>query len=200
VAVLAKVKVKLDKTGVKLVNYGVEVLNKDEARSRKIFDFAKLMGIETIVAEPEPGSFDILDKLTEEYGIDIAIHNHPKPSRYWSPDVILEATKGHSKRIGSCADTGHWMRSGIVPVDAVKKLEGRIISAHFKDLDKMGDGHDVIWGTGQGHAKEVLAELNRQGFRGVFSIEYEHEMKGGEIEACARFFAAVTEELAKASD
>jgi sugar phosphate isomerase/epimerase len=195
--VLAKVKVKLDKAGVKLVNYGVEILTKDEARARKIFDFAKLMGIETIVTEPEKDAYELLDRLSEEYGINLAIHNHPKPSPYWSPDIILDAVKGRSKRIGACADTGHWMRSGIDPLGAVKKLEGRIISSHFKDLNRMGAGEDVIWGTGQGKAKEILAELYRQGFKGVLSIEYEAPMKGGEVEGCVRFLEAVTEELAK---
>jgi sugar phosphate isomerase/epimerase len=191
------VKIKLEKAGVKLVSYGVEVIGKNEPAARKLFDFAKVVGIETIVAEPEPDAFDLLDKLTEEYGINIAIHNHPKPSRYWSPDTVLEAVKGRSKRIGACADTGHWMRSGIEPLEAIKKLEGRIVSSHFKDLNTMGGGHDVVWGTGKGNAKAVLAELHRQGFKGIFSIEYEHEMKGREVEECARFFEGVSEELAK---
>ncbi len=201
-SVLARAKVKLDRARVKLVAYGVVGLGKDEAEARKVFDFAKVMGVETITAEPEKDAFDLLDKLTEEYGIDIAIHNHPKPSTYWSPDVVLEAVKGHSPRIGACADIGHWMRSGIVPLEAVKKLEGRIISSHFKDLDRMGDGHDVVWGTGKGDVRAVLAELHRQGFKGVFSIEYEHNWLNSlpDVEACAKFFQTATEELAKSAD
>jgi sugar phosphate isomerase/epimerase len=189
---LAQVKIKLEKAGVRLTSYGVEGIGKDEAKARKLFDFAKMMGIGIIVAEPEKDAFDLLDKLTEEYMISIAIHNHPKPSTYWSPDVVLEAVKGHSKRIGSCADIGHWMRSGIDPLEAVKKLEGRIISSHFKDGE---NGQDVVWGTGKGNAKAILAELNRQGFRGVFSIEYEAPMKGGEVKACADYFNEVAREL-----
>ncbi len=195
---LAQVKIKLEKAGVKLTSYGVEPdFGKDERSARKLFDFAKIMGIDTLVTEPAKGSFDLLDKLTEEYAIDIAIHNHPKPSRYWSPDVILEAVKGHSKRIGACADIGHWMRSGIDPMEAVKKLEGRIISSHFKDLNEMGNGHDVVWGTGTGNSKAILAELYRQGFSGVFAIEYEYAMQGPEVAECARFFEKTAEELAR---
>ena len=39
--------------------------------------------------------------------------------------------------IGSCSDTGHWMRSDINPIEALQALgsKGRIISLHFKDLD-----------------------------------------------------------------
>ena len=102
------------------------------------FDFAKDMGIETIVSEPAEDAFDAIDKLCDEYGINVAIHNHPKPSHYWNPETVLKVCKGRSKRIGACADTGHWMRSGLNPVECLKKLEGRIISFHFKDLNKMG--------------------------------------------------------------
>jgi sugar phosphate isomerase/epimerase len=199
-SVLAKTKLKLEKEGVRLVNYGVVGLSRDEKEDRKVFDFAKVMGIETIVAEPSRDAFDLLDRLTEEYGINVALHNHPKPSPYWSPDIVLEAVKGHSKRIGSCADIGHWMRSGIEPLEAVKKLEGRIISSHFKDLNEMGSGgYDMVWGTGKGKVKEVLTELHRQGFHGVFSIEYEHNWDNSlpDVTACARFFQATTAELAK---
>ena len=57
----------------------------------------------------------------------------------------------------------------------MKKLEGRIISFHFKDLNKMGAGaHDVIWGTGINNVKGMLTEVHRQGIKAVFSIEYEH--------------------------
>ena len=121
------------------MNYGVCGLSKDEDASRKTFDFAKDMGIETIVSEPGPDAFDTSDKLCEEYRINVALHNHPKPSRYWNPDTVLEVCKGRSKRIGACADTGHWMRSGLNPVEQLKKLEGRIISFHFKDLNKFGE-------------------------------------------------------------
>jgi len=199
--VLAKVKDKLDKAGIKVVCYGVVGLGKDEAENRKVFEFAKKMGIETIVSEPDRGCFDLLDKLTEEYKINVALHNHPKPSPYWNPDTVLDAVKGHSKRIGSCADTGHWMRSGVVPLDAVKKLEGRIVSSHLKDLNEFGknDAHDVPWGTGKGNVKAILAELHRQGFKGVFSIEYEHNWGKSlpDVIECVKFFEAATKELSK---
>lgn len=196
-----EVEKKLKEAGVKLVGYGVVGLGADEAENRKVFDFAKAMGIGTIVTEAEPGALEAIDKLAEEYKIDVALHNHPKPSRYWNPDTVLEAVKGRSKRIGSCADTGHWMRSGVDPLEALRKLEGRIVSSHFKDLGEFGNpaAHDVVWGTGKGNARALLEELHRQGFSGVVSIEYEHNWGKSlpEVTACAKFFKQVTEELAK---
>jgi sugar phosphate isomerase/epimerase len=194
-AVQAEVKKKLAAAGIKLVNYGVVGLPGDEAGCRKVFDFAKKMGIETIVSEPDEKSFDLLDKLTEEYKINVAIHNHPKGAHYWNPDTVLAACKGHSARIGACADTGHWVRSGLDPLECLKKLEGHIISLHFKDLKDM---HDVPWGTGSSNAKAMLAEIARQGFKGVFSIEYEYNWDNSvpEIAQCVAFFNATATELA----
>jgi len=196
---MASVKAKLASTGITLVNYGVVNLGKDEASARKVFDFAKAMSIETIVAEPDPATFDMLDKLTKEYGIRVAIHNHPKPSKYWDPQAVLDAVKGRSDRIGACADTGHWPRSGINPVDALRKLDGRIVSLHFKDLNELNkrDAHDVIWGTGKCDVRAMLAELKRQKFSGVFSIEYEHNWENSmpEIAECIKAFRTMAREL-----
>jgi sugar phosphate isomerase/epimerase len=187
-----EVRRKLAESRVKLVNYGVVRLPNDEAECRKVFDFAKDMGIETIVAEPKAEAFDLVEKLCKEYKIKVAIHNHPSPSRYWHPDKVLEVCKGRSKWIGACADTGHWMRSGVNPLEALKKLEGRIISFHFKDLNKFSErkAHDVVWGTGKANVEALLKELHRQGFEGVFSIEYEHNWDNSvpEIRQCVEYF------------
>jgi sugar phosphate isomerase/epimerase len=139
-----------------------------------------------------------MDRLTQEYGINLAIHNHPKPSRYWDPEIVLKAVEGCNPRVGACADTGHWLRSGLNPVECLKKLEGRIISLHFKDLNKaQRDAHDVIWGTGVANVKAMLEELHRQRFAGVFSIEYEHNWENSmpEIAESIKFFRQTAKAL-----
>jgi len=195
-----EVKTRLADAGVKLLNFGVCGLPKDEKACRKTFEFAVQMGIETLVSEPPADALDVIEKLTDEYKIDVAIHNHPEPSRYWNPDTVLEACKGRSKRIGACADTGHWMRSGINPVDALKSLQGRIISFHLKDLNKYGrqGAHDVPWGTGKADICAILAEVYRQKFKGVFSAEYEHNWENSlpEIAQSVAYFDKVAADLA----
>ncbi len=188
------IKRKLADSGVKLVNFGVAGIN-----GRKTFDFAKDMGIETIVSEPGEGEFEKLDKLCDEYGINVAIHDHPKPSHYWNPDTVLKVTRGLSKRIGACCDTGHWPRSGLNAVECLKKLEGRIISFHFKDVNKTGgEAHDVPWGTGINNVKGMLTEVHRQGVKAVFSIEYEYNWDNSlpEIALCVAYFDKIAAELA----
>lgn len=196
-----EVKKRLADAGVKLVNYGVCGLSANLDASRKTFEFAKDMGIETIVSEPGEDAFDTIEKLCEEYAISVAIHNHPKPSHYWNSETVLKVCQGRSRRIGACADTGHWMRSELDPVAQLKKLEGRIVSFHFKDLNKFGGGaHDVPWGTGAGNAKAMLTEIHRQRIKAVFSIEYEHNWTSSvpEIAECVKYFDQVAAELAKA--
>jgi sugar phosphate isomerase/epimerase len=191
-------KKKLSDSGVKLVNYGVCGLFKDPAQSRKVFEFAKDMGIETLVSEPAEDAFETLDKLCQEFAINVAIHNHPKPSMYWNPDAVLKVCKGRSHRIGSCADTGHWPRSGLNPIECLKKLDGRIISFHFKDLDKLApDAHDVPWGTGVCDVKGMLAEIRRQKIKAVFSIEYEYNWGKAmpELAQCVAYFDKVASDL-----
>lgn len=185
-----EVKKKLAESGIRLVNYGVVGLKNDEKQCRKVFDFAKDMGIETIVSEPPEEAFDLIDRLCKEYKIKLAVHNHPKGTPYWNPDIVLKVCKGRSKWIGACADTGHWVRSGLDPVECLKKLEGRILGVHFKELV---DGHDTVWGTADKRAEPLLKELDRQKFQGVFSIEYEYNWESSipEIRQCVAFFDEV---------
>jgi sugar phosphate isomerase/epimerase len=193
----------------KFVNMGVVKPTVDEAESRKIFEAAKKFGIGVLVAEPEthgkmeelPAVMDVCEKLAQEYNIKVAIHNHPGPKNfYWKPETVLAAVKGRSPLLGACADTGHYVRSGLDPVECLKMLEGHIIALHFKDLnEKAPKAHDVPWGTGVGKAKEVMQELKRQGFKGAFCVEYEHNWENsvGEITECVKFFNATCAELAK---
>ncbi|CAN5424858.1 hypothetical protein BH23BAC1_BH23BAC1_35370 [soil metagenome] len=194
-----KIKDKLSQMGVTLINYGVAGIPNNEVEARQLFEFAKDMGIQTIASEPSEETFDLIDKLCNEYQIKVAIHNHPTPSKYYNPDKVLETLKGRSKMIGAAADIGHWVRSGIEPVAALKKLEGKIISLHFKDLNAFGDkkAHDVVWGTGKSNIRGVLQELNRQNFKGVFSIEYEHNWMNSlpEIKESVAYFDEVAHEL-----
>lgn len=203
--------------GLKLVNIGVVQLPPDEAESRKVYEFARKMGIDTLVAEPEPAALDLVEKLCKEYNIKVAFHNHPKPSRYWNPDTVLEAVTGRTPLMGACADTGHWLRSGLDTLECLKKLQGRVICLHFKDLMPEEPGtqaaapaekkkkreakamHDVPWGTGVGNVKAQMVELKRQGFHGAFGVEYEYHWENSmpEIAECVKFFNATCAELAK---
>lgn len=195
---IAELKAKLRATNIRPVCYGVVGLPNNEAEARKVFEWAKTMGIGTIVSEPPEDAVPLLDRLAQEYRIKVAIHDHPKPSHYWNPDTVLKVCEGRSKQVGACADTGHWYRSDLVPLDCLKKLEGRIFDMHFKDLNQAKQ--DVPWGTGQCNSRALLEEMKRQGARVTISIEYERG-SGPELLAnvkkCVEWFDRTATELAQ---
>jgi len=167
-------KKKASDCGVQLIGCYTGLDNPDAAKA--FFEFAADMGFEFIVSEPPEGMFDAIEKLADEYKIDLALHNHPQPSHYWNPDVGLAALKGRSERMGFCCDTGHWCRSGLEPVEVLRKVGPRVKTFHLKDLDAFGvrGAQDVIWGQGEGRIAEILAEVKRQKIqRPYFGIEWE---------------------------
>ena len=141
---------------------------------KKSFDLAKEFGLSYITAEPHKDQWDMVDSMAGAYGIKVAIHDHPKPNVYWSPDSVLAAVNGHPN-IGSCADIGHWTRNGLNPVECLKKLEGHVYGVHFKDVKKFDDtkSEDTIVGKGVIDFPSIFQELKRQHFSGMFSIEHE---------------------------
>ena len=189
--VMQKVKDKLSEFHVKAVNYGVVDIPKDEAAARKVFEFAKAMGLRAVTTE-SVGSIDTIEKLVKEYDVMVGFHDHPRrpndPNyKMWDPNYILSIVKDRDARIGSCADTGHWVRSNLKSVDCLRILKGRIISSHLKDLNEMGpSAHDVPYGAGVSDIRGILEELRSQGFTGNLSIEYEYhwENSAPEVGQC----------------
>ena len=191
-AVRKEWKKRLDDMGIQVANvYANLTGNADDCRRQ--FEFAKEMGGRTFVAEPPAEAFDTIEKFCDEYKIDLAVHNHPKSpaSKYWKPENVLAVCKGRSKRIGGCCDTGHWVRSSLDPIACLKQMKGRIVSMHLKDVVEVGNpaARDVPLGQGKAKYTQVLRELHAQGFRGVLSIEYEHQSPKllDEIAACVAF-------------
>lgn len=187
----------LNKYEIEAVAYGV--VSPDDEDWPNVFAFAKELGIGIITTEPRPNQYDLIEKLCEENDIKIALHNHPVPSMYWHPEVPLRLLENRSPLMGVCADIGHWVRSGLDPVECLEKLEGRVISLHMKDLNKRGvrDAHDIPWGTGNSNVAGVLHELHRQGFKGVFSAEYEHKWENNlpEVKESMEYFKEVASQF-----
>jgi len=187
-AMIAEVKARLDQDGIRAVNYGVVDIPKDEAGARKVFDFARNLGLYGITTE-SVGSIDTIEKLVKEYDICVGFHDHQRRPddpgyRNWDPNFILSLVKDRDSRIGACADTGHWVQSGLKPVDCLKILQGRIISMHLHDMNEFSPtAHDIPAGTGVSDVPGILDELKRQDFKGNISIEYEYNWMNNVVDA-----------------
>jgi sugar phosphate isomerase/epimerase len=192
--VIQKVKAKLAQRGVRAVNYGVTAIPADEAQAREVFEFGKKLGLYGFTTE-SVDALPTINKLVKEFDIKVGIHNHPRQPnspnyKVWDPNYVLSVVKDLDPRIGSTSDTGHWVRSGLDPVECLKILQGRVISVHLKDLnEKSPNGHDVPYGTGISNIPGILDELKRQGFTGNISIEYEYDWKNNvpEVAQCIGF-------------
>jgi len=192
--VIQKAKAKLAECHLKAVTYAVIPFPAEEADGRKLFEFAKTMGLRAIVTE-SPELIDRIEKLAKEYDIMVGFHDHPRrpnDPRYkmWDPNYVLSLVKDRDWRLGACADTGHWVRSGLKPAECLRILKGRIVCSHLKDLDRMArEAHDVPYGTGVSDIPAILDELKSQGFEGSLSIEYEYDWENSlpEVAQCIGF-------------
>ncbi len=197
--VIAQVQARLTQRGVKAINYGVTDIPADEAQARKLFEFAKKMGLYALTTE-SVDALPAINKLVKEFDLKVGIHNHPRRAndpnyKVWDPSYVLSVVKDLDPRIGAAADTGHWLRSGLNPVECCKILEGRIVSAHLKDLnEKGGNAHDVPYGTGVADISALLKELKRGGFVGNIAIEYEFDWDNNvpKIAQCIGFVRGFT--------
>jgi sugar phosphate isomerase/epimerase len=191
---IQKVKAKLAQCKLKAASYAVIPFPAEEAEGRKLFEFAKAMGLRAITTE-SPELIDRLEKFVKQYDIMIAFHDHPRrPNdasyRMWDPNYVLSLVKDRDPRIGVCADTGHWIRSGLKPVECLRILKGHVVTSHLKDLNEMGlRAHDVPYGTGVADMPGILEELKAQGFEGNLSVEYEYHWDNSapEVGQCIGF-------------
>jgi sugar phosphate isomerase/epimerase len=169
----AKLKELLKSKGIHIWALGV-ITPRTVDEWKKYFDLAKEFNLSYITAEPIKTQWNQVDSLAAIYGIKVAIHDHPRPNPYWSPDSVLAAIAGHPN-IGSCADVGHWARSGLNPVECLKKLSGHIIGVHLKDIVQFNNprADDTIVSKGVIDFPAIFAELKSQGFSGMMSIEHE---------------------------
>ena len=192
-----KLKGILAKHNIRAVAYGVTGISKDVAEARKLFSWAKGIGIQVINTESTE-SMDTIEAMVKEFDMKVGFHNHPRQTnnpnyKVWDPQYVYDLVKNRDRRIGSCADTGHWVRSGIKPVDAIRALRGRIVSSHLKDLHEFKpSGHDMPYGQGVSDIKGILEEYRKIKMTGPVSVEYEHNWDANvpDVAQCIGFMRA----------
>lgn len=167
-----QLKKKLTEQGLKMESIYI-IGGKTVADWKRDFEIAKAFGVKYVTGEPPRNLWDSVDSLAGVYGIKVALHNHWKEnSIYWHPDSVLVALKGHPN-FGACPDLGHYPKSGINPVLALKKLQGKIIGIHLKDIAEYNNNkiQDVPVGTGVVDFPAVFDELKQQRFNGYIMFE-----------------------------
>jgi inosose dehydratase len=197
----------LEKYQVTPVAFGVERFTKDHAANRRLFEFARRLGVRFLTADPEPESFDSLDRLVVEFGIGIAIHPHgpvgKELHRWYSAEEIMKTVRERTL-IGSCLDTGHLIRSAqnpfnrqLDPAAQVRHMRNRNFGLHLKDHDNKRRT-DVVFGRGVLNVVNVLRALREVNFGGYIAIEYEANPDNPtpDIRACLDVFREAVRKIA----
>jgi sugar phosphate isomerase/epimerase len=204
-----KAKQMLKEHGVQLIAYGVVPFSGDETAARRMFDFAHAMGLASISANPQKNAatFDLLDKLCEEYKIPIAIHNHGPRAEYDKIADVEEWTKDRHPLVGACVDTGHFLRSDENPVEAIERLGKRVFGVHLKDVRTVAGAEGkpsqkimTILGEGDLDIVGCLAALRKLEYDNCLSLEYEENAQKplGDIEVCLEHVRKAVAKLPRA--
>src|SRR5947208_3237185 len=67
---------KIADAGLVLMGGGVIYMKNDTAQIRNVFEYARDLGMKTIVCSPDPDALDEIEKQLKEYDSFVAIHNH----------------------------------------------------------------------------------------------------------------------------
>jgi sugar phosphate isomerase/epimerase len=151
---------------------------KTEEEIDKYFDYAKRVGVKTIVGVPAYELLPYVDKKVKEYGFNYAIHLHgPDIEIFPDADDVWEHTKDLDPRIGMCLDIGHDTRNGKDPVADLKKYQSRVFDIHLKDVTGASKlGYSVEVGRGIIDFPAFVNMLREVNYSGVISLEHERNM------------------------
>ncbi len=166
------------KKGITLYGGGV-IYMKTKAEVDQAFEYAKMAGMEMIIGVPNHELLEYVEGKVKEYDIKLAIHNHgPGDLVYPSAESAFVLIKNLDKRMGLCIDIGHTKRIGRDPEQDLKDYFDRVFDMHIKDVTKAEkDGSTCIIGRGVIDFPSFLKAVNKLGYKGTLSLEYEAEGK-----------------------
>jgi sugar phosphate isomerase/epimerase len=168
---------KFDAAGVTVVGGGnISLKEEDIDGLRPHFEYAKNCGFPMMICAPTRTNLKNVEKLAIEYNMVMAIHNHgPEDAKFFpTPQSVLELVKDMDPRMGLCIDIGHTARTGVDVVESIALAGSRLHEVHVKDLkDFKSRDSQVPCGDGIMPFPKIFAQLKKQGYTGVCSLEYE---------------------------
>lgn len=165
--------------GITPLSCGVITMTDNPQEIRNAFEYARDVGLLTIVAKPTRASLPTLDAMVKEFNIRVAIHNHGPEDKVWpSPYDAWDAIQSFDSRIGVCIDVGHTARCGVSPVEAIRKCASRLYDFHIKDIDSTEPkGKPIELGRGVLDLPGMLRALLDIQYRHLVGLEYEKDGK-----------------------
>lgn len=159
--------------GIRFCCYGVIPLN-PTAPLERWFNTAKWLGADCLSVDVAADDIATQEKalaMAEERNLRLAVHNHGPKHRYSTPADVRKVIDRWPKRFGACVDTGHYLRSEVDPVQAIRQLAPRVYGVHIKDFIDVDN--EALPGTGRLNLRDTIAALQDIGYQGAYVIEYE---------------------------
>jgi hypothetical protein len=100
-----------------------------EAGWRKLFEFARKMGIEAFISKAVPQSFEVVERLCKENAVNFALQTGTRPPSGGAPKDLLKLCQNRPPEIGVCATIG-----GATPASSDNPaaiLKGRLLIARI---------------------------------------------------------------------
>lgn len=160
--------------GIAIAAHGVNGMS-DAAEAKRLFAFAERARIPLLTIMPSAEVLAELDALCAAHpSVKLAIHNHGPHLPWETIEEIGGALAARHPNVGACVDTGHFIRSGIDPVEAIRRFGARVHGVHLKDFVSEGALADgCILGAGLLKLEAVFGALREIEFSGALSLEYE---------------------------
>ncbi len=173
----------LDRKGLKAYAFGVTRATRNEEELRKVFEFARYMGMEMIITEPaEKRQLDLLEKFAVVYDIKVAVHNHTIESPFGNPVTVKMLLADRDPRIGVCLDAGWMTTTGLDVAEVYRDYGDRVFDIHLKDkLVHSGEADhdytDVDIVTGDSNLIGLFKAMKENGYSGRIAIETDQQLE-----------------------
>ncbi len=213
-AQIAEFRRKCEDHGVTGYGLGPVYMDKKD-KARETFEFAKRVGVRTVVGVPfemknvngkktrcESRSLcEFVSGLCAEYDMFYAIHNHGPDIPYLFPtgQAAFNMVKDLDRRMGLCLDIGHDYRTKANPADSIRRFHTRLFDMHVKNIVLKPKYHAVPMPRGEIDLWEVVRALVEVGYAGCCSLEYESfppkgakpGIKENDVAECVGYFKAL---------
>jgi len=168
---------KFKDAGITPLSCGNVSMENNQGNIRQAFEYARDIGLPTIVCSPHPDSMQILDRMVKEFDIRLAIHNHgPEDNRFPSAYDVWKAVQPYDARIGLCIDVGHTARAKVDPAEAIVKCRARLYDMHFKDIASLDPKAETVEaGRGVLDLQAILRAAIKIRYQHLLSFEYEKD-------------------------
>jgi inosose dehydratase len=171
---IAHVQDLLARHAVRMEAYFLGEIQNDRAQLRRTFAFSRRNGASVLVGQPVEESFPMLDDLVQEFDVKVAVHNYGPGHRFDRIADIVKAVDRWDERIGYCLDTGHAMRSGEDPVEAVRTMGRRLHAVHLREhaaIQREPQPPETLLGEGALDLETFCRAMRDVHFSGPLSLE-----------------------------